>query len=114
MAQNLRASTAKASSFVRSVRLVRRICQIAGARSIVDDSRVGLAQHGAIAAVQRYDTAAIVDWLVDALSDRGVSDGIAYGYMEQHCRVRWHDIASALAAEPSCPKLKCYWAFEGC
>ena len=49
-----------------------------------------------------------------ALSYQGVSDSIAYGYMERHGRVRWHDIANALADQPSCPKLTCYWAFEGC
>src|ERR1700693_5964977 len=39
---------------------------------------------------------------------------IAEGYMERHGRVRWHDIAKALADQPSCPKLTCYWAFERC
>ena len=107
-------ATATPSSIGWSVRLVRRICQAAGARGLIDDSRVGLARHGVIAAVQRHDTPAIFDWLIDALSYQGVSDNIAYGYMEQHGRVRWHDIANVLADGPSCPKLTCYWAFEGC
>jgi len=98
----------------RAVRLVRHICELAGARSILDDSRVGLARHGVIAAVRRHDTPVIFDWLIDALSFQGVSDNIAYNYMEQHGRVRWRDIAQALADQPSCPKLRCYWAFEGC
>jgi hypothetical protein len=59
------------SSFGRPVRLIRRLCQITGATSIVDDSRVGLARHGVIAAVQRHDTGPIFDWLIDALSARG-------------------------------------------
>jgi hypothetical protein len=102
------------SNFCRAVRLVRRICKIAGAPDFIDDSRVGLAQHGVIAAVQRHDTPAIFDWLIDALSYQGVSDSIAWGYMEQHGRVRWHDIAGVLSDRPTCPKLTCYWAFEGC
>jgi hypothetical protein len=73
-----------------------------------------LAQHGVIAAVRRHDTPAIFDWLIDALSYQGVSDSIAWGYMEQHGRLRWADVTNALAQEPSCPKLTCYWAFEGC
>jgi hypothetical protein len=87
---------------------------VAGAPSIIDDARVGLARHGVIAAVQRHDTPAIVDWLIDALSYQGVSDSIAYGYMEQHGRVRWADIADALSERPSCGKLRGYWAFAGC
>jgi hypothetical protein len=72
------------------------------------------ALKGVIAAVQRHDTPVIFDWLIDALSYQGVSDSIAWGYMERHGRVRWYDIATALAREPSCPKLTCYWTFEGC
>src|SRR5438105_9347026 len=102
------------SPISRAVRLVRRICRVIGRPSLIDDSRVGLARHGVIAAVQRHDTPAIFDWLIDALSYQGVSDSIAYGYMERHGRVQWHDIASALAKKPSCSKLTCYWAFEGC
>jgi hypothetical protein len=98
----------------RAVRLARHISDIAGAPSLIDDARVGLARHGVIAAVQRHDTPAIFDWLIDALSYQGVSDSIAYGYMEQHGRVRWLDIAAALTDQPSCAKLKGYWLFEGC
>src|SRR5205085_3978663 len=102
------------SSLDQGAPLIRLICQIAGARSIIDDARVGLARHGVIAAVQRHDTPAIFAWLNDALSYQGVSDSIAYGYMEQHGRVRWADIADALSKRPSCAKLRGYWAFEGC
>src|SRR3979409_2086362 len=94
----------------RAIRLLGNVCQIAGASSIVDDARVGLARHGVIAAVQRHDTATLFDWLIDALSYQGVSDNIAWGYMEQHGRVGWRDIASALTVLPSCPKLHCYWS----
>jgi len=84
------------------------------AASLLDDSRVGLARHGVIAAVQRHDTAAIFDWLIDALSYQGVSDNIAWDTWKQHGRVRWRDIATALAGTPSCPKLRCYWTFADC
>lgn len=101
-------------SIRNAFRLVRRICGVAGAGSLIDDIRVGLARHGVIAAVQRHDTAVMFDWLIDALSYQGVSDSIAYGYMEQHGRVRWYDITAALAECPSCSKLGCYWPFERC
>src|SRR4051794_9101983 len=98
----------------RAIRLLGSICQIAGASNIIDDARVGLARHGVIAAVQRHNTPAIFDWLIDALSYQGVSDSIAYAYMEQHGRVRWAHIADGLSTQPRCPKLKGYWVFADC
>jgi hypothetical protein len=110
---NIQAREPSRSSLDCSAHLLRGICQIAGAPSLIDDARVGLARHGVIAAVQRYHTSAIFNWLIDALSYQGVSDNIAYSYMEQHGRVRWGDIAGALSSQPSCAKLRGYWAFEG-
>ena len=60
---NTHAHGATRSSLDQGARLVRHICQNAGARSLIDDARVGLARHGVIAAVQRHDTPAIFDWL---------------------------------------------------
>src|SRR5438067_5030704 len=88
------------SAITRSARFARRVCQVAGARTLLDDARVGLARHSVIAAVQRHDTPAIFDWLIEALSYQGVSDSIAYGYMEQHGRVRWAHIADGLSEKP--------------
>jgi hypothetical protein len=48
------------------------------------------------------------------LSYRGISDQVAYDYMEQHGRVTWRDIERDLASRPSCPKLQSYWQFHGC
>jgi hypothetical protein len=55
---------------------------------------VNLARHNVSAAVQQHDTPAIFDWLMEALSYQGVSDRVAYGYMEQHGWIRWADIAT--------------------
>src|SRR3954453_14650964 len=101
-------------SIHRAIQLLGSVCQIAGARTLVADARVGLARRGVIAAVQRHDTAAIFDWLIDALSYQGVSDNIAWGYLEQHGRIRWQDIAAALSEQPSCAKLRSYWIFADC
>ncbi|HEX3863134.1 MAG TPA: hypothetical protein VHY35_15715 [Stellaceae bacterium] len=94
--------------------MVRGICQTAGAWNLIDDTRVSLARRGVIEAVRRHNTAAIFDWLLNALSFQGISDSIAAGYMNKHGRVRWNDIAVALAATPNCPKLRCYWSFSEC
>jgi hypothetical protein len=84
MTRNLPITTATSSNLGWAVRLVRTICRAAGRTSLVDDSRVGLAQHGVIAAVRRRDAPVIFDWLVNGFSYQGVSDSIASGYMEQH------------------------------
>ena len=104
----------KALHFGRPVRLVRRICEIAGLPSLIDDGRVGLARRGVIAAVRRHDTPVIFDWLIEALSYQGVSDKIASNYIEQHGSVKWRDIAAAMADSHSCLKLGSYWAFDAC
>src|SRR5205814_9709402 len=103
MASNPPISAPKPSSYRQAAHLVRHSGEVAGAHSLIDDSRVGLPRHAVIAAVRRHDTPVIFDWLLEAVSYQGVSDSIAYGYMERHGRVRWHDIANALANAPSCP-----------
>jgi hypothetical protein len=49
-----------------------------------------------------------------ALSHQGISDRVAHDYMDEHGRASWHEIESALANKPSCPKLQSYWNFHGC
>src|SRR4051812_12054581 len=66
------------------------------------------------AAVQAHDTPALFDWLVEILSYQGVSDAIAWGYMDQHGRVCFSNIDQALRARPSCPRLTSYWHFHDC
>jgi hypothetical protein len=41
--------------------------------------------------VKNHDTAAVFDWLISALSYQGISDQIAYDYMEEHGYVSWDD-----------------------
>src|SRR3981189_3735185 len=102
MPQSQQLATAPPSRVHRATRLVRHICREAGTPSLIEDSRVGLVRQGVVAAVQRHDSPAIFDWLMEAFSYQGVSDRIAFGYMQRHGRVRWHDIASALAQARTC------------
>src|SRR3954452_21927095 len=101
MVSELGLSIARASNRRRALQLVRRICEIAGSPSLIEDARVRLARHDVIAAVLRHDTPVIFNWLIEVLSYQGVSDRIAFSYMEQHGWVRWHDVAAALAQTPS-------------
>lgn len=64
--------------------------------------------------IDARDTAALLDWLIVVLSYQGISDRVASAYIEQHGSVTWNEIANALLRDPSCPKLRSYWQFEGC
>jgi hypothetical protein len=95
-----------------AVRVIYRVCCLAGSASLIDTIRAELDSDGA--AIRKGDTAAVFDWLIAALSYQGISDQIAYDYMEQHGYVQWEDIAQKLAFAIGCPKLKSYWHFHGC
>lgn len=65
-------------------------------------------------AIANNDTAALFDYLIDVLSYQGISDGVAFSYMERHGRVTWASLKRGVARKPSCPKLTDFWSFEGC
>jgi hypothetical protein len=97
-----------------AVRLIHAICGLAGSPTLIDDIRADLTADKVRAAIRRRDTAAVFDWLMAALSYQGISDQVAYEYMERHGRAAWHDIEQKLGRGVSCPKLKSYWHFHGC
>jgi hypothetical protein len=94
--------------------LVLRVCHLAGSASFVDDAREALVAEGVHVAVRTRNTAALFDWLVSILSYQGISDQVAFDYMERHGRATWQVIASDLRRAPSCPKLESYWQFHDC
>jgi hypothetical protein len=94
--------------------IVRRVCDIAGHATWIDDLRYGAIETGLVAAVANHDTAAIFDWLIRELSHQGISDAVADGYMDRHGNVTWAEIEACLATNPGCDKLQGYWAFTGC
>ena len=75
-----------------AVRVIYRVCCLAGSANLIDDIRADLDADGVRAAIKNRDTAAVFDWLIAALSYQGISDRIAYEYMEQHGYVQWNDI----------------------
>jgi hypothetical protein len=97
-----------------AVRVIYRVCCLAGSASLIDNIRADLDADSVRAAMTKRDTAAVFDWLMSALSYQGISDQIAYDYMEQHGYVSWDDINQKLAQGASCPKIKSYWHFHGC
>jgi len=102
------------SALKQSVRIVHHVCCVAGAHSLIDDTRSAGAPHTLGSAIERLDTPALFDWLVDALSYQGISDRAASAYIQKHGSVTWLEIEYRLSKRPSCPKLKSYWHFHGC
>ncbi len=96
------------------VRRITGVCRIAAPGTMLLDLRRRLQRSGLGDAVGRHDTPAVFDWLMPVLSYQGVSDAIAWVYMDRHGTVTFSDIKAALAALPSCPKLMSYWHFAEC
>ena len=94
--------------------IIRRVCDIAGQVTWIDDLRSGAIETGLVAAVDDHDTAGIFDWLIRQLSFQGISDAVADGYMDRHGTVTWAEIEDSLGTNPRCDKLQGYWAFAGC
>lgn len=94
--------------------LVRRVCDIAGQVTCIDDLRHDAIDAGLITAVETHDTPAIFDWLMRVISFQGISDAVADGYMDRHGNVTWAEIKSALTTNPACHKLQGYWGFTDC
>jgi hypothetical protein len=97
-----------------ALRVVHGVCCLAGSASLVDDLRADLRAEGVLAAIRRHDTAMLFDWLTAALSYQGISDRVAFNYMEAHGRARWVDIDAKLSRGTTCPKLQSYWHYCGC
>jgi hypothetical protein len=97
-----------------AVRLMHAVCGLAGSASLIDESQAELRADKVRAAIRSRATGPVFDWLMAALSYQGISDQVAYGYMEKHGRVTWRQIKQGLDRGTSCPKLKSYWQFHDC
>src|SRR5919205_1085793 len=95
-------------------RLILEVCRVAGEGSYLQRIRGHFARNGIGAAVQSHDTTALYDWLVEVVSYQGLSDAVAWRYMEEHGRIEWWDIKAALGRNPLCPHLASYSALKGC
>ena len=91
-----------------------RVCCFAGSADLIEEIRNENGGAAIRSAIRRHDTAALYDWLMSALSYQGISDRVAYQYMERHGQATWSDLEFNLARPVSCPKLKSYWHFHDC
>jgi hypothetical protein len=97
-----------------AVRLIHAVCGLAGSPSLIYDIRAELRADKVRAAIRNRDTDPVFDWLMAAVSYQGISNQVAYGYMEKHGRATWRQIQHGLDRGVSCPKLKSYWHFHDC
>jgi hypothetical protein len=97
-----------------AVRLIHAVCGIAGSPTLIDEIRAEFRADKVRAAIRNRDTGPVFDWLMAAVSYQGISDEVAYEYMEKHGRATWRQIKHGLERDASCPKLKSYWHFHDC
>src|SRR5438477_11687771 len=72
-----------------AIRLIHAICGLAGSPTLIDEIRADLRADKVRAAIHSRDTGPVFDWLMAALSFQGISDQVAYDYMDKHGRVTW-------------------------
>jgi hypothetical protein len=113
-ADGIQAAQAAASGLHHATTIVQAVCRLAGPASLIDDIRADLDDNGVLTAVDRHDTGALFDWLINGLSYQGIANRIASDYIERHGQATWADIQRHLEANPSCPKLRSYWHFYDC
>src|SRR5271167_2484101 len=101
-----------AGALDHAVSVIYRVCCLAGAADLLDDVRAELRSEGIPKAIRRHDTAILFDWLMAALSYQGISDRVAFDYMERHGRAQWADIKAKLGNSAPCPKLTSYWHYH--
>ena len=108
---------AMVKSVVRDWAFVERVAEPALAlapRDYLDNIRANVAADEIPEAVAERDTPWLINWLVGVSQYQGISDANAAAYTAKHGLVGWDEIASALAASPTCPRLRSYWHFHDC
>jgi hypothetical protein len=104
----------QSSALNHAVRLIHAVCGLAGSPNLIEEVRAELRAEKIRAAIRNRDTGPVFDWLMAAVSYQGISDQVAYGYMEKHGRATWRQIKDGLDRGVSCPKLRSYWQFHDC
>ena len=97
-----------------AVTIVRRVCELGGNASCIQDLQTELRTSGVAEAVERHDMPGLFDWLMSILSYQGIANRVAEGFIRDHGNVTWSDISHALAQPQACKKLDGYWRFYDC
>lgn len=111
---NIRRQGAQKDALNHAIGLVHAVCCLAGPANMLDDLHDSEVNRQLTDALQRYNTAALFDRLINDISYQGISDAAAFDYIQKHGQAHWEEIDQNLAERPSCPKLRSYWALNGC
>jgi len=101
-------------NFRQATALIKTVCEVAGSRDLINDTRRDLARAGILRAVKDHDNEVLFDWLMNCFSYQGVSDAVVNSFINAHGNATAVQIAQDLSAGPQCAKLHSYWHFNGC
>jgi hypothetical protein len=87
---------------------------VAGSTAFLDEIDAEARQAALPQAVALGHTGPIFDWLLTTFSFQGISDRVARDYIGKHGTATWSTVGASLSRTPTCPKLRSYWACEGC
>src|ERR1017187_1980835 len=84
-----------------AVDLATTICRLGGAGDFIQATNALAAERGLVEAVASRDTRALYGWLMESFSFQGISDRIAWSYIEDHGNASWHVVEASLEALPA-------------
>jgi len=98
-----------------AVDLVTTICRRGGAGDFIQATNALAAERGLVEAVANRDTPTLYGWLMESFSFQGISDRIAWSYIEDHGNASWFVVEAGLeATRCQCPKLGSFETYSGC
>jgi hypothetical protein len=101
-----------ADGLAHATKLIKKVCELAGEPTLIEDSRAEFMHLGLLDAIQQHRDTDIFAWMHRALSFHGVSDFVAATYMERHGSVSAADVRRGLRSGPPCASLRSYWHFN--
>src|SRR4051812_35782328 len=99
----------------QAVNLVRDICLQPGNDQFIAETDQTAEESGLTQAVRTRDSPALYEWLMESFSLQGISDRIAFDYIDRHGNATWQTVEAAIADHPCpCPKLGSFEAYRVC
>lgn len=102
---------------INSLQLILKICEVAGEKSLTKNTIHTCNRSGLTDAVRSRDTSALFNTLMGYFSMQGVSDYVAFSYIEEHGNAEYEQMSNLMAhahSQDCCPKLQSFDRFAGC